>query len=489
MREKKVFEASLPPTTDEASLAIRKKLLEARELKEWALREAEMKKEQQDKLQILIETLRARENGREDLSEARVELIRKQKMQDRDEALDVINVRRIKQVRQLKNSRPHLEPQSNKRDIIKEHANFGSKVYAPKARNGRLPVQNQVVDYGIPLIANYQGLTALENTLPTKTFEVAIKEPEHIVPKSSVGRKAQAIEADLDFLDRLIEERKLDKKAAVVVNVYKKFEPVVRPPMPSVVAPPKEDAHNAALLLQRLLRGRAIQNTMYEGKQKALNLIRELRIAEEPMSSEDVEAKEAELFHVTMDTMAGEVVASTLDFVSKEIVRMFEEQKIADMVRGANATRRQREAVEAGRRQAEDALRKKREQHYTAVMAVHSSTADRFLDEVFEVSAKAVAAKQATVEASINARVLGDITSELEDKDNGADQVAQDLVKALVLPEVERLVEVRKDQVESRRFEDAATFAAQVVVQEVASRSASNSRPSTRQKSRPSTSS
>jgi hypothetical protein len=53
MREKKAFEGSLPPITDEASFERRKKLLEAREMKEWALREAEMKQEQEDKLQVL----------------------------------------------------------------------------------------------------------------------------------------------------------------------------------------------------------------------------------------------------------------------------------------------------------------------------------------------------------------------------------------------------------------------------------------------------
>lgn len=229
--------------------------------------------------------------------------------------------------------------------------------------------------------------------------------------------------------------------------------------------------------MQRLLRGRAIQNTMYEGKQKALNLIRELRVAEEHIVADDAAAQETELFNVTVDTMQGEVIASTLDFVSKEIVRIMEEQKIADMVRGAEATRRQREAVEAGRRQAEDALWKKREQKYKAVMGGHSSTADRLLDELFEASAIAVAARQATVESSLNARVLGEVTGELEARENELEQVAQDLVQTLVLPEVERLADLRQAQVESRRFEDAASYAAQVVVQGISSRTTSSQGP------------
>ena len=42
--------------------------------------------------------------------------------------------------------------------------------------------------------------------------------------------------------------------------MYKKFEPIVRAPTPSVTAPELEEAETAVLLLQRLLRGRAMQN-------------------------------------------------------------------------------------------------------------------------------------------------------------------------------------------------------------------------------------
>lgn len=52
-----------------------------------------------------------------------------------------------------------------------------------------------------------------------------------------------------------------------------------RPPTPG--APPLPDAdgqHAALVLLQRLLRGRAVQNEMYAGKTSRLQLIRELRL-------------------------------------------------------------------------------------------------------------------------------------------------------------------------------------------------------------------
>ena len=96
MREKKAFEDSLPPITDDASFDLRKRLLEERELQEWAIREEEMKKEQEDRLQILIDTLKAREEKTEMLSEARIEKLRQEKMIERDAAFEKINRGRIK---------------------------------------------------------------------------------------------------------------------------------------------------------------------------------------------------------------------------------------------------------------------------------------------------------------------------------------------------------------------------------------------------------
>lgn len=53
------------------------------------------------------------------------------------------------------------------------------------------------------------------------------------------------------------------------------------PPMPQDAA-----RHAAATLLQRLLRGRAVQNIMYEGKNRRLELIKELRMEEDAVVSQ-----------------------------------------------------------------------------------------------------------------------------------------------------------------------------------------------------------
>ena len=56
-------------------------------------------------------------------------------------------------------------------------------------------------------------------------------------------------------------------------------KPIPRPPTPTVEVPPEEDenAELATIFLQQIIRGRAIQNMMFEGKTKRFELIKELR--------------------------------------------------------------------------------------------------------------------------------------------------------------------------------------------------------------------
>jgi hypothetical protein len=58
----------------------------------------------------------------------------------------------------------------------------------------------------------------------------------------------------------------------------------IRPPTPEIKRDEDEEPDEktcAALLLQRLVRGRAYQNQMFDGKEKRLDLLHELRAAEE----------------------------------------------------------------------------------------------------------------------------------------------------------------------------------------------------------------
>lgn len=113
----------------------------------------------------------------------------------------------------------------------------------------------------------------------------------------------------------------------------------------------KEKAIRATILLQRLLRGRAQQNMMFEGKEKRLDLITELRATEEiRKDSENQEEQELlknyreRITDGVAEALQSSIISSTLDNLSKELVRLKQERRIAAMVRLAEDERRRREA-------------------------------------------------------------------------------------------------------------------------------------------------
>ena len=78
------------------------------------------------------------------------------------------------------------------------------------------------------------------------------------------------------------------------------------------------------------------------------------------------------------------VISKTMDNLSKELVRLKQERRIAAMVRMAEDVRRKREAEESGRRQAEQILREREDVLYQELMSVHQGTVDSYLQNIFK---------------------------------------------------------------------------------------------------------
>ena len=81
-------------------------------------------------------------------------------------------------------------------------------------------------------------------------------------------------------------------------------------------------------LVQRLLRGRAKQNMMFEGKEKRLDLIAELRATEEWKAASEFQEEKAlidnyqeRILDGTAEALQADVISRTLDNLSKELVR------------------------------------------------------------------------------------------------------------------------------------------------------------------------
>ena len=134
----------------------------------------------------------------------------------------------------------------------------------------------------------------------------------------------------------------------------------------------------AIILLQRLLRGRAEQNMMFEGKEKRLDLIAELRATEEWKRHSGTEEEhmlidnyQERIMDGVAEAVQASVISKTMDTLSKELVRLKQERRIDAMVRLAENERRKREAEESGKRQAEQVLRDRQDVLYGELMKVH----------------------------------------------------------------------------------------------------------------------
>ena len=163
----------------------------------------------------------------------------------------------------------------------------------------------------------------------------------------------------------------------------------------------------------------------------------------------------------TQDTIQGEVLSATGDFLSKELVRRQQEANIAQMVAGGERTRRTREAEESGRRQAEEAVRNREDEVFTQMMKVHQGTVESFVDEVSSETIDQVSSERALREAGVAHEELQSVLlgggggggpgGEMDGR-----VVVRDLVAQFLMPEVDRQHLQRQVEMEEKRFVNAA---------------------------------
>jgi hypothetical protein len=267
----------------------------------------------------------------------------------------------------------------------------------------------------------------------------------------------------------------------------------VRPVTPTVDESHADDDDAAMVLLQRLIRGRAQQNLMFEGKQHRLPLIRELRFVEErPETKLNVPpfgSQPGVLADAAVDMVAGYVLSQQTDLLSKEVKKLNEERQLAHVATRAEAARRQREAAEGGRRQADAVVRAEREAQFQTVMGAVQASTDAFLDQLLREAHDEAAERQArapppplppALPPALPSSTLPRATEHGADggtegtnavtatpRHATASRVVHDLVSGFLLPEVEKEMTRRTAELDARRFVAAAHEAVREAVEQV----------------------
>ncbi|KAK3106963.1 hypothetical protein FSP39_004095 [Pinctada imbricata] len=474
-RTKRAWEATLPPLNDVSQLDKRRKMMDEMERKEWALREQEIEKLQEARMEVLKKLLKKREENHAELNIKRLDKLWTKKQKDKEKKIKKIRNEHIKSIRKLTRKRSAVEGKLERRDIVHEYSSFGSQTYAPLTRIGMF-LDRGSEQYVVKSrhLSSYQGLLELEASLPDFVVNPRIKAPKpKTVTKTGYMKRKYRQEQELKDMHLTIQEEKTrgEEEPKPLRFLQKIEKPIPRPPTPSVEVPSEqeEDKELAVIFLQQVIRGRAIQNMIYEGKEKRMELIKELRSthalqeAEQKVKQQEKQAtlalqrqrrlhehKEL-LVDEAMSQLEGSSLGDTLDFLSKELIRLQEERRIHAFSMLAERQRRIREAEESGRRQVEERRRREEDEIFKQVVKVHQNSVDTFLTDIILGSIDKTADEQARAEVIDMAEKINDVAYEMEDKRTQleSEEIVADLVHCFLLPETQKQTvreKVRRDQ-------------------------------------------
>ncbi len=462
-REKRAFNDALPPLSDEACFFLRTKLTKEQEFREWTQMEKELKDVNEQRLMKLQKMLEDREQVLEEVRIAKIDELKGKK--DEEVETQIIKTRktRVKIIRGIEKAKENFNKNNKyKRDIILQYASYGSKVYAPLTRDGHNPDRHPFkLELQSDFLTTYDGLAELESHV-MNTNNINWNMARSI--KSNEGNNLSMPQLQKDYSNSLrkwekvhlvsiddaftsikkqeekqIEEKRLQEKRE---EDERKAREKIKPTEKVIEEIPiLEDIK----LFQRLLRGRKEQILMHEGKRNRTELIKELRAADnlkyQGVSDEEnklIDNYIEKLTNGVIDAVQGQTISESLDFLSKQMVRIKEEQKINAIVMMAENERRKREAEEMGRRQAEEILRDRQSDMYKDLMDVKKATMDSYINGLFSSTVNDVSKKQVMREIEIKANKLNRIVDKIENQFIKDDVRVRDLVSSFIIPEIDR---------------------------------------------------
>lgn len=446
----------------------RQKRLVELEVENWAKRERSIVELQQARLNLMVTQFQKREDEQANVRQRRVETVLNEHEKRRQEAVERIEKKRLKVLRTLTEQRRQMTAKKHtKRDIVAEYSNKGSSAYAPLRRNGRADAQcymNRTV-YGKRDVNTDTALEALDDieSLYHKTEVQPLK-------IDKVLRRADRVHQEyLKTVERSVLEKRggVEKKVQTLKIAQRIEKPPPRPKTPEVKPPPlleNDEREMAVILLQRLLRGRALQSEMYKCLENQRQLIRELRtvealreVEEKAISKEEKEAAEAARAHMEeAATVEGRVAGEMLVFLNHQLQRRLEERRIDAMMKLAERERRKREAAESGLREEELKLQAIEDEAFRRVMGTNYETAESYLESIINQSIETAANELATEIAKRDAEKITKFTSTAANRSNDNAIVARDLVAAFLFPEVEKETVRKRLRIEQRKFRRAA---------------------------------
>lgn len=472
LREKTAFEKALPPMTDEACFELRRRLMEEQEIREWDKRENEKIKNENDKLKLLENVLIEREREIDREKNKQLRAFRSKKNEAKNAVVAKIQFRKQKILRKLSRLQKLFQKPKGKRDIIEDYSDYSSAVYAKVRREGiALDRLSEKFRKNPASLSNYErykellaGLAPGHGTIDASLAAFLDKSSRKLfkLERHHIGQLEKAFEELHPTIDKEENKRVNDKYNLNIQNVVPRVDTPYLESRPELKDYPHQEVnldrnrfdieekrirktevkHRVATLLQKLLRGRALQNIMFDGKEKRLALIEELLIVANITKIDEEQEKEVLEFYANqagekakVGAFKGMAVSKTADFLAKELLRVAEEKKVREFVKTAKEERRRREAIEAGRRQAERKIKDREGIVFNEIMEIHQESVDDFIDNVFDFASGFICKKRAM---EITEEKKQELESNWEKNNDDYGFIIKDFLECFLIPNIDK---------------------------------------------------
>ncbi|XP_019866451.2 cilia- and flagella-associated protein 91-like [Aethina tumida] len=466
-RMKVAWEKAIRPNlADESAMTKLRDYMEALEMDEWAFREQEIQYIQDMRMELLENMLEELHENRTKRAEKKMKSIVDRTLAERDKKIAAIKKQGQRALRKLEVASRGVSNKYRKADIIDEHVDYKSEIYAPMMRHGEHPKRwHMVIDEkNKKYKPQFIGVENIE-TLPTwldKATKITEREIDDRVPIRHICMRETKWTTPV--LKQLHEELKTMrmKEPPTACSLLKRLEVEKQLQYTSEAQGVEEEVetqYQAVVKVQSIIRGRATQVLIYEGRDRCRKLIETLRESEGLLQAQKEEKLERKLGALgqerkqfiherkyeqvkeILDRLQGSCVGTLLDFLNKELRRLLVKRKAHALCLSLERDLHTREAGEAGRRQRELRRRREHDEMFKQIIKVHQDTVDMYLQDIIAEGMDFASREEAAAYVTSIAKKIDEETEELYNMSSsieGENEIVADMVHHFLLSEANK---------------------------------------------------
>ncbi|XP_053989184.1 cilia- and flagella-associated protein 91-like isoform X1 [Hylaeus volcanicus] len=463
VRMKKAWEEILPPMDTSANIKLRTTILTALEVDEWAFRESEIQAIMDYRFELMSEISKSLECEKRKKAQDRFNRLKIVLSDRRDKEVNSIKHNLRRELRKLRKTH-HQKQRPARHDIIKEHADAASEIYAPQMRYGEHPQRRHEVIQKELLRGSYIESIDQINTLPSwlPTYEELRAIKPKPKPTDLCIRETRWTEEKLRQLHSDLKVIRLNVEQIETSTLLKrKYKAPSLPPTPYNTTTGNAEhvrIDQLSTLMQKIVRGRALQCMMFEGRSRCRELIEELQ-SSHGLEDQSKKQRQKEKEHMIdlqrlqnekstqenrlyeiLNSLEGISLTEMLDFLSKELIRLEDERRIHAFTLLAERERAMKEAAEAGRRQLEYNRRREFDEMFKQIVKVQQESVETYLEDIIKEGIEWVSDEAAKKYILKLCDKVDDISKYAQDNATrvAEEELVANMIYNFVLPEVEK---------------------------------------------------